>query len=561
MPADIEVKIDAKNAFYHWIRQERSPFVLIAACIVFISLLDNQHLFGSLNANLLDASQSATGITLSVILINIGFLGLLLSLFAFRPLLKPALIFLLMTSAISAYFMDTYSIVIDSGSLNNVVETDRREALELMSWSLLQYIVLLGLLPSLLVAKLRLKYKTIGSHLLQQSGVVVVSVLVVATVLGVAYKDLSLFARQHRDLRYYFNPGYPIYSLVKFSGRLFTPALAAITPIGLDAKPMQILGGNPGAKKSLFILVVGETARAANFSHGGYPRDTNRYTAKQDVFYFRNVHSCGTATAESLPCMFSLLDQKEFSIADAKAQENLLDVLQHAGIQTLWVDNNSGCKDVCNRVEYVSLANETNSRFCNQQECADEILVDYLSQRIAAAKDDMVIVLHQKGSHGPAYAKRHPNNFSVFSPECQLDQVEQCTQQEIINAYDNTILYTDYVLSQIISLLQRSSKEFTTAMLYVSDHGESLGEYGIYLHGLPYSIAPDLQTHVPMLLWLSQEFKQKLALHDDCMNKTINSAYTHDNLFHSVLGMMDVETTTHNKNLDIVNHCRGKQPV
>ena len=141
-------------------------------------------------------------------------------------------------------------------------------------------------------------------------------------------------------------------------------------------------------------------------------------------------------------------------------------------------------------------------------------------------------------------------------PECATNQVQDCPREQIINAYDNSILYTDYFLSQVIHFLQKNSSQYNTVLLYMSDHGESLGENGIYLHGLPYKIAPDTQIHIPFIMWLSPEFASNFNIDTACLKQHSNEAYSHDNLFHSVLGMLDIQTGEYDAELDIFNRCR-----
>jgi lipid A ethanolaminephosphotransferase len=161
----------------------------------------------------------------------------------------------------------------------------------------------------------------------------------------------------------------------------------------------------------------------------------------------------------------------------------------------------------------------------------------------------MFIILHQKGSHGPSYYKRSPKNFKLFLPECTKDNVQDCDQQSIINAYDNTIVYTDYVLAKLIDLLK--VQQYSTAMLYVSDHGESLGENNIYLHGLPYAFAPRQQTHVPMIFWASDRFLLEKSIEPAKLAQTSSGRFSHDNLFHSVLGLFHVTTEIYRPELDL----------
>jgi lipid A ethanolaminephosphotransferase len=182
-------------------------------------------------------------------------------------------------------------------------------------------------------------------------------------------------------------------------------------------------------------------------------------------------------------------------------------------------------------------------------------LLQNLDRRLAETTGDMLIVLHMKGSHGPSYYKRTPTAFKVFSPECALDNILECPQQTIVNAYDNTIVYTDHVLAKIIDLLR--SQNFPTAMLYVSDHGESLGEGGVYLHGLPYALAPAEQKHIPMMFWASENFITQKSLDIDALRAHSKRPYSHDVIFHSIFGLFDIDSEIYRQNLDIFSACRN----
>ena len=162
----------------------------------------------------------------------------------------------------------------------------------------------------------------------------------------------------------------------------------------------------------------------------------------------------------------------------------------------------------------------------------------------------MLVVLHTMGSHGPAYYKRYPDSFEVFTPTCQTNQLNECNDEEINNAYDNTIIYTDYVLSKLISVLEKNTKVDESAMFYISDHGESLGENGLYLHGMPYFIAPDEQKKVAALMWFNEGLSQSLDI--DSIKEKIEVPLSHDNLIHTLLGFMSIETKVYQRNMDIV---------
>jgi len=329
-----------------------------------------------------------------------------------------------------------------------------------------------------------------------------------------------------------------------------------LLPVGVDARVAPSTG-----KPRLLVLVLGETGRSGNFGINGYERDTTPELARAQVASFRNAWSCGTSTAASVPCMFSPLGREAYGARD-RDTENLMDVLQHAGLAVLWIDNQpGGCKGVCDRVPNVNTSALQDPVLCAGGECRDEILLAGLDERIAALPAEkrskgVVLVMHQMGSHGPAYAQRTPAAYKRFLPECTSSHLPDCDAASLRNAYDNTIAYTDHVLGSTIGWL-RQRGDYDGALLYVSDHGESLGENNLYLHGLPYALAPDVQKHIPWVTWLSPGFEHASGIAMGCLRGRAQERITHDHLFHSVLGLMQVGTTAYHRALDAYAGCPG----
>ena len=216
-------------------------------------------------------------------------------------------------------------------------------------------------------------------------------------------------------------------------------------------------------------------------------------------------------------------------------------------------------KEVCDKAQLEDFTNSANPKWCSEPgNCFDEILLDGLEQRLhdlPSKTKDVFLVLHLKGSHGPAYFKRYPKAFEKFLPTCQSNEFSACDETSIRNAYDNTIVYTDHVLAQLISLLKGQEHRFTTAMLYVSDHGESLGENGLFLHGMPYAFAPKEQTRIPMLAWLSPQFTSHEHWSVSCVHQQNAVSRSHDNVYHTILGLLDIETNVYQPELDIFKPC------
>nr|WP_229520573.1 phosphoethanolamine--lipid A transferase [Massilia sp. IC2-476] len=476
--------------------------------------------------------------------------------FSFRFVVKPALIVFLLTASASAWFINEYGVVIDKAIIQSMFETDTREAAELLNWRMLLFVALTGGLPSLLVARAQLRFPQGARGLAQRAGTVAAALALATVLLVLLFKTLAPTVREHRELRYLLTPTNAVQALNGYlHNRWSTPV--PLQSIGRDAVKGSRWAGQ--TKRTVTVIVVGETARAANFSLNGYARDTNpRLAREQGLINFARVQSCGTATAVSVPCVFSGMTRERYDDTRAKHQEGLLDVLKHAGLRVLWRDNNSGCKGVCDRVEFVDVSSPgAGSRHCSGDECYDEDLLEGLPELIRQSKQDMVIVLHQKGSHGPAYAHRYPAGFGRFGPVCNSSEFETCTRESIVAAYDNTILYTDTFLAETIDLLRKAAgdSDVDTSMLYFSDHGESLGENNMYLHGAPYLFAPSEQTHVPMMLWMSDGFSQRFRIDRACLQARRDQPLSHDNVFHSVLGMLNVETAVLNPKLDLFHAC------
>jgi len=479
-----------------------------------------------------------------------------LTLASFRYVLKPLLIVLFVATAFTAYFMNQYGTQIDRAMIQNLVETDIGEARELLSWKLLVTVVGLGVLPSLLVWRTQIAFPQGARGLLKRAGIIAGSLAICVLMLLAFSKILVPSLREHRELRFLLTPTNYIQAINSYVKSKRVKAVVVV-PLGTDAAKTP--RGNGNRDRSVTVIVVGETARVANFSLNGYKRITNPELTRQGgLINFPHMQSCGTSTAVSLPCVFSSLGRENYSDSQAYAQEGLLDVLKHAGVKVLWRDNNSGCKGACDRVEYEDLTKPVpGNQWCVKEECYDERLLDRLPEMIRNAHDDMVIVLHQKGSHGPAYYKRYPVAFKRFVPVCETIELDKCSAESIVAAYDNTILYTDHFLNQTIELLKASAANdhVNTAMMYFSDHGESLGESNMYLHGAPYMFAPAEQREVPFMMWMSNGFASRYQIDQPCLKAQSGQQYSHDNVFHSVLGMLNVKTSVYKPALDLFLPC------
>jgi len=474
----------------------------------------------------------------------------------FKYIFKITAVLILLTASIAAYFMDAYGVMLDTNMIHNALETDFAETFELITPKFIFYFFLLGVLPSIFILVIPIAYKPFVKQLQGNLFNILLLFILMAATLAFYYGDYAPLYRSNRHIRHLINPVNYVKSTINNVNRVIRSGSTKMKAIGLDAAIEPYYKNRQ--KKTLTILVVGETARAKNFSLNGYSRLTNPILSQEDIIYFNNFYSCGTATATSVPCMFSFLTRENYNDTQAKQTEGLLDVLKHAGVNVLWRNNNSGCKGVCDRISYENMAFLKDPDLCNESECYDEILLKGLQGYVDAIEKDTLIVLHQKGSHGPSYYLRAPKQFQQFTPICQSSQVNECSLESVVNAYDNTILYTDYFLGRVIEFLKKNSKKFNTGMIYISDHGESLGENNMYLHGLPYFLAPDEQIHVPFVLWLSESLLDNLEIDQNCLINERTDRFSHDNLFHSILGLMKINTEVYNAEMNLFRPCQSR---
>ncbi|HDZ4999377.1 TPA: phosphoethanolamine transferase [Campylobacter jejuni] len=438
-------------------------------------------------------------------------------------------ILFILSSSLSVYFISFYGVLIDSNMIQNVVQTDIKEVKDLLNLKLILFTGL-ALLLIFYVVKVKIDYYgSFKSHIKIKIINIVSGLIVVCAVLIPLSKTFIPFFRNYSEIRMYNTPFYQIYAVYRYYVR-FVKAKSEFKTIANDAYKEN------NHTKKLLVLVVGETARAVNYSLGGYTKnDTNFYTKKDNVVFFNNFSSCGTATAVSLPCMFSISKRKNYS--DSEFQENVMDILYKTGVDAAWFDNNSGgCKGVCDRLAYKQKLSSG----------LDENLLPLLKEKLSHLNNQNIIVLHLQGSHGPTYYKRYPSEFKKFIPTCDTNELSKCDSEALINTYDNTLLYTDYLLSKTIKLL-KEQKDYESSLFYLSDHGESLGENNIYLHGMPYAIAPSYQTHIPAIFWSNDEKLMKLAKEHKGLK------LSQDNLFSTLLGYFDIKTSVYEPEYDLLN--------
>lgn len=493
----------------------------------------------------------------------LGVTAALLSLAAWPRLFRPVASALLLISALNMHFMRQYGVVIDSTMLANVLHTDANEVRDLLSWSLPGTVLVVAGPPLWALWRRPLAPRRWHAQAGRNAMGVLAGLSLVVLAALLSYQGLASLMRNHKDLRYMANPLNTVYAGVRLAVDQLPRQVTALRALGEDAA----LGASYArqVRPQLLVLVIGETARAQNFGLDGYARQTTpalaRWQTRGELVNFSEVRSCGTNTQVSVPCLFSPLTRQQGGDRTPEV-ENLLDVLQRAGLAVLWIDNQSGCKGVCDRVPHVRAADPPVPGLCDGTECLDEAMLDGLDQRLAALDPQRrargtVVVMHQIGSHGPAYSRRAPADHKPFQPECRSVTLSDCPHDQLVNAYDNSIAYTDHFLDRTLTWLQARAAGGVedTGLIYVSDHGESLGENGLYLHGVPYAIAPDQQTHVPMVAWFSPGLRQRTGLSAGCLREHASDPITHDHFFHSVLGLLDVRTRAYAPTLDALMPC------
>ncbi len=526
---------------------------LVFAASVWMVLTCNTGFWGVLVASGADGAHQTLPHLLSFLLIAIGLTSLVLLLLAVGRATRPLLALALAVAAAAGYFTAHYGILFDKTMLINIVDTNSAEAVELVSLPLLLTIAVFGILPAVLVMKSALPRRRLPPALLQRTLALLLAAGLIGGPLYFDQKEVFSIARNHRELAHMITPVDVVaatYSLLE--EEYSRPPEFELLALDATVVPPDTASGRP----NVHVLIVGETARAASFALTGYSRDTNPNLERQPLYGVTEVTTCGTATAQSLPCMFSLQTMEEFDRERAKYQDNLLDIAARAGYDVYWLDNGNNCKGVCARVDSVDLGTSGIESACDGDHCFDEVLITGLRRLLPTIEKDTLIVLHQLGSHGPAYYRRYPDAFRQFIPDCRSDDLGACASEEITNSYDNTILYTDYVVSQAIDTLMSESDRLNTSLLYVSDHGESLGEHNLYLHGMPRQLAPDEQTRVPMIAWFSERTIQEQGLAMQCGAEFREQPASHDNLIHTEMGLLNIHSVTYQPSLDLFAPCR-----
>ena len=474
---------------------------------------------------------------------------LIFSLFLWGAIAKPLLALVSIGSLAVLYGEMTFGVVFDNDMMRNVFETDFAEASSYLSWSSGLFMfagcgLILWILWTLNI-ETRPTLREIRARAL--SNVVILGSAGLLTLS--CYGELAATMRNNSQLKRELVPFEWIDSSIDYWTSHLIDQNHPFTVV--DEDPIHIVDAHD--LPHVTIVMVGETARADHFQFNDYPRDTNRYTEPYQVVYLPDTESCGTATAVSVPCMFSDLGREDFDVKEAKYRQNALDLAAAAGIPVLWLDNNSSSKGVADRVDYRRLSTTAEHALCDGDYCMDSVFLEHLDRELSKeGAEERLIVLHEIGSHGPTYFRRYPSDLEGYFPDCQRSDIQNCSESELVNTYDNTILYSDWVHAQILERLDARADTLLATVIYISDHGESLGENGLYLHGMPYMVAPDTQTHVPMWIWSND---RSTNWRECIQGNQPDTAISQDYVFHTVLGAVEVESSALDSDKDLLDHC------
>lgn len=431
---------------------------------------------------------------------------------------KFLLVLTFLINAVAVYFINTYSVIIDESMVGNILNTNYSESSSFFSFKLVLYILLLGVLPGVYIIKAKIVKETLKRF----------SITVLATlsfILVVIFLNASNWLWIDKNSKTLGGLAMPWSYSVNIS-------LFYIHKSQKNKKEIRLPDATiTDTAKSVVVLVIGESARSANFSLYGYKKDTNPLLSKiPDVMHF-NANSSATYTTAGVK---SILEYKD--VGDL--YEILPNYLDRNNVEVIWRTTNWGEPPVHikNYQDGAFLASKCKGEGCNY----DEILITDLKEQILASKKNKIlIILHTSTSHGPLYSKKYPVQFEIFKPVCNSVELGKCSQTELINAYDNTIVYTDYILSEIIEDLKQL-KEYKSAMIFVSDHGESLGEKNLYMHGVPMSMAPKEQYEIPFIVWT-----------DGSRQLKPNNMLTQHHVFHSVLSFLNIQSPVYDEKMNI----------
>ena len=499
--------------------------------------------------NLLPTLILALAVSVSVFFLSMSIIALLGLLP--RLIFKGLMILLTLLGATSLVVWLYYGLAMTPDMVRNFLATDFHEASGYWSWSLALNFILITLPGLLLINRLRSSRRPESK--LKRLGICVVTLLCGVFVLFIQLQPFSALMRGDKSLRYLFAPVNIVYSTSSTLLRDQNPEKAQ--KVIVDASPKAIFTSD---KPTLFVVLIGETARSANWQLANYEKATNPELSKLNIVNIPKVQACGTSTDVSLPCMLSRVGRRDYDRKRILTEESLPSLLKRAGFSVTWVDNQSGCKGTCDGVRVTKPTPDP--LYCHAGTCMDGVFNRSIDEAFNALKtqNHTVLFLHMMGSHGPAYYKRSTESEKVFGKECTDPTFKSCSKESIRAAYDSSIRYTDRVVAELIRKLQNRA-DINTALIYLSDHGESLGENGLYLHGAPYYIAPDEQKIVPMVMWFSEPFKKNYTIDTRVIEENSHKPVTHDHLYHTILGLLNVRSSTYDSQWDLsANHAKQR---
>lgn len=468
--------------------------------------------------------KSFTGISIIISLVIAMLVAnafvLFLIFFLSRFVGKFLLIVFFLINAVAVYFVNTYSVIIDESMIGNVLNTNYSESSSFFSIKLVLYLIFLGVIPSIYILKVKIVNVTLKRFLVSIGFTLLfLLTLVFANASNWLWIDKNSKTLGGLAMPWSYAVNIPLFYIHKSQQNQKEILL-----------PDAIIKDE---EKSVVILVIGESARSENFSLYGYPKNTNPLLSKiPNVFHYKATSNATYTTAG----VKSILDYQNTD----DLYEILPNYLYRNNIDVYWRTNNWGeppvhIKNYENR--------EALMKNCKGDGCDyDGVLLSGLKQEILASKKNKIfIVLHTSTSHGPTYSKKYPAQFETFKPVCNSVELGNCSHAELINAYDNTIVYTDYLLANVIEDLKQL-KEYKSAMIFVSDHGESLGENNLYMHGLPLSIAPKQQYEIPFIVWTSDNSAKQFKPFQ---------AVTQHHVFHSVLNFLNIGSPIYDEKMNI----------
>ncbi|MBQ3695908.1 MAG: sulfatase-like hydrolase/transferase [Alphaproteobacteria bacterium] len=480
-----------------------------------------------------------------VVLILMSITGLMIfqSILFARKTVKPLSILLLITNSIAGYFITAYHLVLNKTMLMNILDTNFFEATEWMGISFWVYVILFGIVPSIVVWRLKIEFEPFKLHFRKTLSLLAIMLFLLSIFLP--YRtSVKIYLKTNFNLRYQFVPTGYVSGVVGVISNYLKKVEGLNTTAGMEFHPYW-----KGKKKNLFVFVLGESARDANFSLSGYRRNTAEplQAFLRDMIVFKKTESCGVVTRVSVPCMFNAFTRENYKEQALPYTTNALDILSQNGIDLLWLDNELGCNKVCRNIqtEYT----------CETRDCVDMLLNDAFRDKMSGFTKDTFVVLHQRGSHGPRYDLRVPAEYKKWKPYCDRADSTSCAYEELVNTYDNTMYYTSLVIADLIKTLSKMTDEYNPVLMYISDHGESLGEGEIYGHGGDFKDAPDVQKQVPFFVWMPKSTRQALGMSKRCMRNKTKQQQTQDAIFHSILGWAGISTDVYDEKLDIFAGC------